>query len=855
MSDTLVVGQGLAGATLAWCLHRAGQDVAVLDRPAPGAASRVAPGLYTPISGRRLALPWGGVETIEAMAPFYRRVESETSARFLHPLPALRIFHREEERESWARRREWPSHRPYVEAEWTGTPDLPGLRPGLGAIRIGGAGWLDIPAYLDAVRGVLAAAGRVVDEAVDARRTVYCDGHAVAQRPDFDFLPLRPCKGDILTIATDDPLPDHSLHRNGIYLLPLGEGRARAGGVFVREFDHTEPSEAERAAILAGLAEMIDLRFEVTDHRAGVRPSTSHFKPVAGFLPEQPAVGIFNSLTSQRRASTPRPSPGASPNSSSTGVPSRPRSTWPPSPPSTDELERLRPPPGPPPRSARRQRHRRHRRQRGATPPSSSSTAARCSASTSRRRPSKPPAIVRRAANPASGSSAPATKPCWEHARDWRGEVAVVMFNLGYLPGGDKSLVTRPDTTLPALRAALDLLAPGGLVSVVAYPGHFGGAEESEAVEAFLRDLPPRGVRRDGPPGPQRGPGRPALLPRARPSDWCCSELSCDISAPAGAQGDRGVPAPAEPVRLGYASSSRIGACFLDAGETDLESARVDMEALVVDAEPVEDRGLDVVDMGPGRSTTWNPNSSVAPMVRPGRMPPPAIHMVKAWGWWSRPRLRPSAALASTIGVRPNSPPHTTSVSSSMPRCFEVAQQRGGRPVGLRRLAPNPALDVGVVVPAGVVDLDESDAAFGQATGQQAVVGEGRLAVAGLGPVQRQGVRALLREVHEFGGAALHAEGHLVGRDAGVDLPDRQARRGVAGLSEPIKSSVSRWTRASIPGGLETCRIGSPLSRNGTPWCALGSMPALHMALPPLRLPPLLRTTKAGRSSASAPSP
>ena len=51
-------------------------------------------------------------------------------------------------------------------------------------------------------------------------------------------------------------------------------------------------------------------------------------------------------------------------------------------------------------------------------------------------------------------------------------------------------------------------------------------------------------------------------------------------------------------------------------------------------------------------------------------MPPPAIHIVKACGWWSRPRLRPRAALDSTIGVRPNSPPQMTSVSSSRPRCF-----------------------------------------------------------------------------------------------------------------------------------------------------------------------------------------
>ncbi len=63
----------------------------------------------------------------------------------------------------------------------------------------------------------------------------------------------------------------------------------------------------------------------------------------------------------------------------------------------------------------------------------------------------------------------------------------------------------------------------------------------------------------------------------------------------------------------------------------------------------------------------------------PAFMPPPAIHMVKQCGWWSRPRnFEPPRA--SFIGVRPNSPPQTTSVSSSRPRCFRSCDQRGDRP-------------------------------------------------------------------------------------------------------------------------------------------------------------------------------
>ena len=70
------------------------------------------------------------------------------------------------------------------------------------------------------------------------------------------------------------------------------------------------------------------------------------------------------------------------------------------------------------------------------------------------------------------------------------GLIPAVMFNLGYLPGGDKSLITQPSTTLPAIEQALELLRPGGIVTVLCYTGHEGGAEETAAVLTHLQALP-----------------------------------------------------------------------------------------------------------------------------------------------------------------------------------------------------------------------------------------------------------------------------------------------------------------------------------------------------------------------------
>jgi hypothetical protein len=73
-----------------------------------------------------------------------------------------------------------------------------------------------------------------------------------------------------------------------------------------------------------------------------------------------------------------------------------------------------------------------------------------------------------------------------------RGVLRVVMFNLGYLPGSDKSVITETGKTMHAIRTALDWLMVGGLMTVVVYPGHDGGAEEAREVARLASELSPR---------------------------------------------------------------------------------------------------------------------------------------------------------------------------------------------------------------------------------------------------------------------------------------------------------------------------------------------------------------------------
>ncbi len=70
-----------------------------------------------------------------------------------------------------------------------------------------------------------------------------------------------------------------------------------------------------------------------------------------------------------------------------------------------------------------------------------------------------------------------------------QGKINACMFNLGYLPKGDKRIITQTDSTLQALTAACDLLAPQGMITILAYPGHAGGDVETAGVEQWTEQL------------------------------------------------------------------------------------------------------------------------------------------------------------------------------------------------------------------------------------------------------------------------------------------------------------------------------------------------------------------------------
>ena len=72
---------------------------------------------------------------------------------------------------------------------------------------------------------------------------------------------------------------------------------------------------------------------------------------------------------------------------------------------------------------------------------------------------------------------------------NFHGHVTGAIFNLGYLPGGDKSIVTKPSTTISAIEQLLDIMANEGIIVLVIYHGHPEGAVERDALMEFVKSI------------------------------------------------------------------------------------------------------------------------------------------------------------------------------------------------------------------------------------------------------------------------------------------------------------------------------------------------------------------------------
>ncbi|MBN8498168.1 FAD-dependent oxidoreductase [Accumulibacter sp.] len=310
MLDLLIIGQGLAGSLLAWTAQKHGLSVLVVDCFRKNSSSRVAGGVFNPITGRRFVKTWMADDLFPFAEDVYRDIELELNRKFYYQKPIYRTFTSVDQRFEFLNKIEDDDPAPFTPYLFeTGILPKEIIHP-FGGLVIPGGGWLNTDRFLSSIHDKLIAkqelfvsdfhhdqvkvkSGTVRWKGFEAKKLILAEGWYNQPNPWFPDLPFVPTKGEVLTLEVPGLKLDGIVSRNG-FILPLENGYFRVGATYNWDELSFDPTEAGREELLLKVKSMISCPFEIIEHEVGVRPTVNDRRPFIGWSKAHQEIGIFN---------------------------------------------------------------------------------------------------------------------------------------------------------------------------------------------------------------------------------------------------------------------------------------------------------------------------------------------------------------------------------------------------------------------------------------------------------------------------------------------------------------------------------------------------------------------------------
>lgn len=307
--DFLLVGQGLAGTVLSHRLLALGQKVMVIDLPGGNQSSRIAAGLYNPITGKKMVKSWNADLLFPEIEPLYTELEELLYTKFLYKKNIYRPFLNIEEQNEWMGKTGDPGFEHYFERIFS-KELYPEVTNPFGGILLKNSGYVDINTLLTAYSEYLTQNNALLEsvfeeesleigksgvtyKGISAKGIVYCNGLGAVKSRYFSNLPFAPVKGEILDIIQRFH-PDEIINR-GVFRITLPNGNQRVGSTYTWHDMDQGPTENAKDELLEKLEKLVPANvLSIQSHRFGIRPATKDRKPFLGEHPDFPGVYIFN---------------------------------------------------------------------------------------------------------------------------------------------------------------------------------------------------------------------------------------------------------------------------------------------------------------------------------------------------------------------------------------------------------------------------------------------------------------------------------------------------------------------------------------------------------------------------------
>lgn len=316
--DYIIVGQGLAGSAVAIQLLKLGKRILVIDQTQHNTSSRIAAGLFNPITGRRVVKTWMADILFPYLHRHYQHVEALSGERFFYPMRLYRPFGAIAEQNEWMGRSEDSEFSPYIDEIFTKSV-YPDISDDYGGLKLNQCGYVNTRAYIGAVRRLVEENGFFLAEEADletlyiesdgvhyknfeARQIVICTGTHTF--PWFDWVPIRPLKGE--TLCIESSYNEELIINRGVYMVPGNrKGEWRIGATYDLHGIKPGITELARVELTEKMKELVTFPFNIVGQDWGFRPTTKDRRPILGRHPALKRLYIFNGMGTKGVSLTP----------------------------------------------------------------------------------------------------------------------------------------------------------------------------------------------------------------------------------------------------------------------------------------------------------------------------------------------------------------------------------------------------------------------------------------------------------------------------------------------------------------------------------------------------------------------
>lgn len=301
----------MAGSLLSYFLIRNGRRVIVYDHTEQPKASNAAAGIFNPFTGRKLVKTWMADDLFPFLVDFYHKLEQDLEIKVMHKMPMYRPFLTLQEQNDWGAKIHDLAYSQYIDSIVGPEERISEVANPLGGMMLQQCGFVDIGALIEGVKRYLIQNNSLQQQPLSikdleleqdyvvygqhrAARIVFCEGPWLEMNHYFNWLPLRPVKGEILEVELRDPLS--FIVNRGIFILPVNGRISLVGATFDHQNLDWSITEAARDQLEVKLKKLLKIPYKIIGQRAGIRPASADRRPLIGIHPEFEPLAVFNGL-------------------------------------------------------------------------------------------------------------------------------------------------------------------------------------------------------------------------------------------------------------------------------------------------------------------------------------------------------------------------------------------------------------------------------------------------------------------------------------------------------------------------------------------------------------------------------